>query len=241
MNYQAVEETIRAEYRDVTARYRRDDETEVNTENHRRISATLRKLCDSFPHPVTALDVGCGTGRYFHCLTNVKELVGIDITDEMLRAAENPVRKERIAIERIRLVCANFYLINFPPQSFDFIYSLGMFGNGCPVTVEACNKFHNWLRPGGKLYFNTVDLAGTPFSYRTRQHIKHFIYPVLPRRTRQLLDERQERHPFYGMSRRQLEEVLKKSRFQNFEVKSHVCQSPLWNGRHLECIASKEA
>lgn len=239
MNYQAVEETIRAGYREVTPQYRRDDETEVTTENHRRISSILRRLCGSFTRPVTALDVGCGTGRYFHCLSNVEELIGIDITEEMLRAAEHPVCEEQITVPRIRLVCANFYLIDFPPDSFDLIYSLGMFGNGCPVTVDACNRFFEWLKPGGRLYFNTVDVAGTPFSYRARRQVRQWVYPALPRRAKAVLDERQSRHPFYGMTRNELERVLSQSRFTQYEVTSHVCQSPLWNGRHLECIASR--
>lgn len=240
LNYAAVGETIRADYREVTSQYRRDDEIEVTTENHRHISSTLERLCDSFPKPVRALDVGCGTGRYFHCLRNVRELLGVDITEEMLRAAEHPVRAERICIPEIRLVCANFYLVNFPPKTFELIYSLGMFGNGCPVTVEVCNRFHDWLTPGGKLYFNTVDIAGLPLRNRLRRQVRPVVYPLLPRSLRARLDERAAQHPFYGMSRRELERVLKQSRFKNFEVTSHRCESPLWNGRHLECIASKD-
>ncbi len=240
MNYQAVEETIRADYREVTPQYRRDDETEVNTENHRHIMGTIKQICASFSHPIKALDVGCGTGRYFHCLTNVSELVGMDITEEMLRAAEAPVRHQQISVPNIHLICANIYLTNFPPRSFDFIYSLGMFGNGCPVTTEICDKFHDWLAPGGRLYFNTVDTAGLPFWYRARRQAKEMVYPILTRRIQATLDERAARHPFYGMNRSELEAVLTRSRFNKFQVKSHLCQSPLWNGRHLECIAIKD-
>src|ERR1044071_50686 len=96
MNYQVVEETIRAGYREVSSQYRRDDEIEVTTPNHHRICATLKRICVSFPNPIRALEVGCGTGRYFHCLTHVEELTGLDISEDMLRSAENPVRQEQI-------------------------------------------------------------------------------------------------------------------------------------------------
>src|SRR5438045_411818 len=240
MNYQVVEETIKAGYREVSSQYRRDDEIEVTTANHHRIAATLKRICGSFSKPIKVLEVGCGTGRYFHCLTNVDELVGVDITEDMLRvAAENPVRQEQISVTKIRLVRGNIYLSSFAPGSFDFIYSLGMFGNGCPVTVELCNSFHDWLTPGGKLYFNTVDYAGLPLWYRARRQAREVVYPLLSRRLQGVLDERAARHPWFGMSRGHLEDTMRKTKFSKFQVSSHVCHSPLWTGRHLECIATK--
>jgi SAM-dependent methyltransferase len=239
MNYEAIAETIRADYREITGQYRRDDEIEVATENHRRLGATLKGICDSFPHPITVLDAGCGTGRYFHCLTNVRELIGIDITEEMLRAAERPVRSEEIPTQNLRLVCANVYLMDFPPESFHFIYSLGMFGNGCPVTVELCDRFHRWLVPGGKLFFDAVDLAGQPFWYRARRQARKLVYPMLAQRWRMALDEREAQHPFFGLTQHALEDILDQSDFQDYRVTSQACESPLWTGRHLECLAAK--
>lgn len=240
MNYEAVEETIKAGYREVSSQYRHDDEIEVTTPNHHRICATLQRICVSFPHPILVLDVGCGTGRYFHCLTNVEELTGIDISEEMLQAAEtHPVRQEMISVKKINLLRKNAYLSSFRPESFHFIYSLGMFGNGCPVTAEICNRFYEWLRPGGKLYFNTVDFAGLPFWYRARRQARELVYPILSRRLQNVLDERESRQPSFLMNQEDLEEVMRQTKFSTFQVTSHVCQSPLWTGRHLECIASK--
>ena len=239
INYEAVEEKIRAGYRAVSSQYRRDDDIEVTTENHRRISGMLGRICNSFPHPIRALEVGCGTGRYFHCLANVDELIGIDISDEMLQAARNPVRREQISARNIRLLRANAYLTSFPAGSFHLIYSLGMFGNGCPVTPELCDRFHEWLVPGGQLYFNTVDVSGLPFWFRTRRRAREAVYPWLAQRWRNRLDRREAGHPFFGLSKRKLEQILALTRFRHFTVSSHVCQSPLWTGRHLECVATR--
>ncbi len=239
MNYAAVEEVIKSGYREVSSQYRRDDEIEVTTANHQRICATLQRICASFAHPINVLDAGCGTGRYFHCLTNVDDLTGMDISEDMLRAAENPVRQDLISTKAIRRIRGNIYLNSFEPQSFHFIYSLGMFGNGCPVTVELCNKFHDWLTPGGKLYFNTVDFAGLPLWYRARRQARHLVYPMLSRHLQGVLDERESRQPSFSMRKDELEDVIRKTRFSAFQVVSHVCESPLWTGRHLECIASK--
>lgn len=240
MNYEAVEETIKAGYREASSQYRHDDEIEVTTPNHHRICTTLQRICVSFLHPIKALDVGCGTGRYFHCLTNVEELIGMDISEEMLQAAEtHPVRQEVISVKKIQLIRGNAYLRAFEPESFHFIYSLGMFGNGCPVTVEICNRFYDWLAPGGKLYFNTVDFSGLPLWYRARRQARGLVYPLLTRRWKSVLDERESRHPCFSMNREQLGGIMAQTKFPTFQVVSHVCQSPLWTGRHLECIASK--
>jgi hypothetical protein len=164
-------------------------------------------------------------------------LIGLDISEEMLRAAEHPVREEQISAQRIRLVRANIYLLNFLPEAFHFIYSLGMFGNGCPLTVEICNKFYDWLVPGGKLFFNIVDFTGLPLSYRFRRRVRELVYPLRTRRLQSALDEREARHPFFGMTRRKLEALLRATRFSEFTVAAH--DSPLWGGRHLECMTTR--
>jgi ubiquinone/menaquinone biosynthesis C-methylase UbiE len=242
VNYHEVEATIKADYREATVQYRRDDEIEVGTENHRHLASTLKKLCRSFSHPVKVLDVGCGTGRYFHCLENVAQLTGMDISEEMLAAARDPVRSNEITAKNIALLRGNVYLQSFPPESFHVIYSLGMFGHGCPVTVEICDKFHRWLRPGGRIFFNLVDFGGLPLWYRARRQLRDAIYPILGKGLRAVLDKREQRSPFFSLTKQQLEQVMLRTRFRSsFSVVSQRCRSPLWNGRHLECLAAKDA
>jgi SAM-dependent methyltransferase len=239
INYQAIEEKVRAGYRQVTPEYRRDDEVEITTANHKRLDSLLKQICWWFPDPIDVLDVGCGTGRYFHCLKHVRRLVGIDISEDMLAAATNPVLKESISVEEIELMRGNAYLTTFYPGSFHFIYSLGMFGHGCPVTVEILNRFHEWLIPGGKLLFNVVDVAGLPWYYRTRRRLRAMLYPCLPQMLQAALDTRARRAPFFAFTRSGLLEVLGRTRFTEFIAVSHACKSPLWSGRHLECLATK--
>lgn len=239
LDFKEIGDNIKASYSIVAAKYRRDDEIEITTEHHRHLKETLVAITASFNRPISVLDVGCGTGRYFYCLKNVDQLIGIDLCDEMLKIAENPVRRQEITVEGIELRCENAHLVSFSPKSFDFIYSLGMFGNGCPVTVDICNKFHEWLTPGGKVLFDAVDLATLPPLKRMRRRIRKQIYPFLPRSMQAALDEREGLVPFCGLSKRELERIMRASKFEQFSVTSRICQSPLWQGVHLECVASK--
>ena len=238
-DYETIAESLKASYRTVAPAYRRDDEIEITTDHHRHLKSILGAISSSFGRSISVLDAGCGTGRYFHCLKNVDRLVGIDLSEAMLEIAGNPVRKEEVSARNIELECGNIHLASFPSQSFDFIYSLGMFGNGCPVTVDLCNRFHDWLAPGGQLFFDAVDLATLPFSKRLRRKVREAIHPFLPRPLRKVLDKRREKTPFFGLDRRGLERIMRSSRFTNFSVSSHCCLSPLWQGFHLECAASK--
>lgn len=241
MNFEEVGDSLKASYAKVAARYRCDDEIEVTTEHHRHLKSILYRMSSSFGRPITTLDAGCGTGRYFNCLKHVERLVGLDLSEEMLKIAENPVRKNDITIGVIELKCGNIYLQDFPSESFDLIYSLGMFGYGCPVSVEVCNKFYDWLAPGGKLFFDTVDIATVPWHRRVRQRIRAGIYPLLPQRGKKMLDKRAGGAPFFGLAKKDLERIMHATRFSNISVSSQVCHSPLWRGVHLECSASKNS
>jgi ubiquinone/menaquinone biosynthesis C-methylase UbiE len=129
-------------YGKAATEYRRDDEIEVRTDHHGWIWKTLSDLSSSFDREIFALDAGCGTGRHFHCLQNVQKLVGVDLSPEMLRAARVPIRSGLISAKQIELVCGDVHEVTFPPRSFDLIYSLGMFGYGCELTVEVLNRFY---------------------------------------------------------------------------------------------------
>ena len=239
MNLKLAEENLRGSYRDQCARYREDDEIEVTTPHHQRLRKILIELTTSFERPVSVLEAGCGTGRYFHCLQNVDRLVGLDISPEMLAAARHPVRDDQVTAKDIELVCGNVFTAPFQPKSFDFIYSLGMFGFGCPVTREILARFHEWLRPAGKLFFNVIDRGGWPLPMRLRGTLRTWVYNVVPSGLRERMDERANHMPLFDLTRRELEAILGATPFAKFRIQSQVCASPLWSGSHLEVLAQK--
>lgn len=235
------EERLAESYAKVAEEYRRDDELEVQSENHRRLGGNLRRLSASLGRGARALDVGCGTGRFFHCLRNVRSLVGIDISAAMLEAAENPVLKHEVSVETIRLVQGNIYTGNFPNDSFDLVYALGVFGHGAPLTVEICRKFLDWLRIGGRLYFNVIETPALGPLHQAKKWLKQSTYPLLPQGVQQKMKARERFLPCFTMTLPELERLMNASGFSDFILSTNVCRSPLWQGVHLECVATKAA
>ena len=56
MDYELVAANVRASYREVSPKYRQDDEVEVTTENHHHYSSILLDISSSFDRPVSVLD-----------------------------------------------------------------------------------------------------------------------------------------------------------------------------------------
>ena len=240
MDQKLGEQFLRVGYGQQSAKYRRDDEIEVTTEHHRHLRKTLESLSNSFKHPIRVLDAGCGTGRYFHCLRNAEELVGLDLCPEMLKAARTPVCPEEVSARHVELVCANIFDASFPPGRFDLIYSLGMFALGCRFTVEICNRFHDWLAPGGKLFFNVTDRAGLSWLARGKRSVRGVVYKFLTAERQRAWDARANHVTVCELTLAELRKLMRRTSFRRFQVTSRPCQSPLWKGSHLECLAYKE-
>jgi hypothetical protein len=60
------------------ARYRSHDEDLADSAAYRTFVSWLRAVCDRCTPPFDALDLGCGTGRYFCALHGIRTLVGLD-------------------------------------------------------------------------------------------------------------------------------------------------------------------
>ncbi len=245
MNHRLFESTLTESYDRNASRYRRDDEIEARTENHQRLGGNLRRICRSFKHPIRVLEIGCGTGRYFHWLENTDLLVGTDISPEMLRLAEHPLHETDVTAREIRLIRSNLYETDFEPASFNFIYSLGVFGFGAELTPEMCAKFARWLVPGGCLYFDALekhDPGPVVFLKRSvKRSLKPAVLPLLPRATRERIEQRTKNAvPTFNHTRDTVERLMAGAGFANFVLSSNTCHSPLWRGLHLECSAQKE-
>ena len=94
----------------------------------------------------TVLDVGCGTGRFMDvCLRDGARVVGFDLSSAAEVAAENlRDRKEATVFQ------ADVFHLPFAPESFDFIYSIGVLHH-TPDCEAAFKVLPRLLKPGGEI------------------------------------------------------------------------------------------
>ena len=209
---------------DYAKKYREADEREIETENHERLCNLLRDITIALAPGSTALDLGCGPGRYFHCLRNIGRLTAADLSINMLRQARKPVRREAISVPQVDLVCANVSNIQLRVQ-FDFIYSIGVFGEHVSWDAQTSNRLFDALKPGGSLFFTVVDVFSKYPDMTRKRQMAETVNLFLPVALKQRL--RNRLGTFY-VTRRQLIRIFKKTHFQKYEIHKHVSTARLW-------------
>jgi SAM-dependent methyltransferase len=217
----------------MSTNYRRYDEEFVHTPAYAHIAGKITSVISEFSSPISVLDVGCGTGRYFHTLKNASEILGIDVSGNMLLEAKNPFRKSEIAHTRISLIEGNFYNYDFGDRKFDFIYSVGVLGEHTVFDQHVCHKLFSLLKEGGKLFFSVVDIEPRK---DWKRKMAERIYPMLPSNLKKVLDKRWET---CYMTYTQLDEIMKREAFSDYTIERYVSEDPLWVGVHLECVARR--
>ena len=121
--------------------------------------------------------------------------------------------------------------VAFPPASFEFIYSLGMFALGCPFTVELCDKFYSWLTPGGEAVLQCDRSGGVVVGDARPAESRRLVYRFLPRKVQERWDERANHVSVCELTISELRKSMRQTSFPRFRVTSRPCTSPLWKGR----------
>jgi SAM-dependent methyltransferase len=214
------------------------DRRERQTEHYRFFRDSLLSLTENRTG-LNILDLGCGTGRHFPCLRNVRKLTGVDASRHMLEnVAPGPPEDHPERLE-LDLVCGDIHQVHFNPDTFDLVYSIGTLGEYCDLNSELCDKVHDWLRPGGKFFFTAVDSRSR---IKFRMRVKGMggpasaIYPYVPG----IFRGKFNRIFFsYYISRKELERELRNSRFKQWSIFHLVCRSSEWAGAHFVVTATK--
>ncbi|MBM3214673.1 class I SAM-dependent methyltransferase [Candidatus Poribacteria bacterium] len=109
----------------------------------------------------SALDVGCGSGRYLRAMAdaNVRRLVGVDCSARMLELAEAHTATAPDSV-RIDLICCDFSQFE-TSERFDVIVAMGLFdyvADPVPVLI----KMRSLARHSVIASFPSISLYRTP-------------------------------------------------------------------------------
>lgn len=214
-------------------RYRdRDDELDA-VGSYQELIEWLGSVCDRFAHPIDVLDLGCGTGRYFWGLHNVKTLTGLDASAPMLAEAKTPTHADRIRAQRIELVNGDLSSQQFPRGSFDLVYSIGVLAEHVPLNRSLVERVSGWLKPGGRFAFTTVDPQSPDVPKTPARRIASALLPAFPGDAGRRLHERLMAGGMYGDARwirRQLDGLFSIESLEQYQSDVHL---------HGRCVARK--
>ena len=170
--------------------YRHHDDELGQVAAYDAFCAWLRGICESFEAPIDALDLGCGTGRYFCALSNVRDLVGLDASAAMLDEARRPLHAERITASRIELVRGDVMSHDFGPNRFDMVYSIGVLAEHTPLDARAVANVHRWIKPHGRFAFTTVHPDSPSVPRTVGRSLARLCLPLTRGRLRRRLHDR---------------------------------------------------
>ena len=225
-----------ANYDDTYARrYRtRDDELDA-VGSYQELVEWIGGVCDRFAQPIDALDLGCGTGRYFWGLHNVKTLTGLDASESMLAEAKTPTHADRIRARRIALIRGDLASHDFSRNSFDLVYSIGVLAEHMPLNRSLVTRVAGWLKPGGRFAFTTVDPQSPDVPKTPARRIASAVLPIVPGEPGRRLHERLMAGGMYGDARwiqSQLRDLFTIEALERYQSDVHL---------HGRCVARKGA
>jgi len=122
--------------------------TQLDTEESKRSEQAFRRRTGFRPEDLAGklvLDVGCGMGRFAEVATRWgARVVGIDLSVAAEVAARNLAGRDATMFQ------ADVFHLPFAPESFDFIYSIGVLHH-TPDCERAFKALPGLLKPGGKI------------------------------------------------------------------------------------------
>ena len=208
-------------------RYRSHDEHLADGAPYAAFVSRLRSACDRFTAPIDALDLGCGTGRYFCALRGVRTLVGLDASAAMLERARHPMHEDQITIGHTTLVHGDLLGQDFGAGRFDLVYSIGVLAEHTPLQPALPSQIARWLRPAGRLY-STVHPESASVERTLKRRLASLVAPGLPVFLRRPLRERLLAGGLYADEAR-VEELLAR----DFVIES---LERLQSEAHLHCL-----
>jgi SAM-dependent methyltransferase len=220
--------------REYATRYRKVDEDIRHSAVVETFGLWLRRLSESFGRDITALDLGCGTGRYFWALRNVRELVGIDVSAPMLVEARTPVDAAGITIGKTTLLHGDFLSQKLDDGAFDLIYSIGVLAEHSPLDDALVERVYRWLAPGGVFAFTAVHPLSFSVPRTWKRRLGEWLLPLSTGAMRGSLRAKLMSGGLYADETR-LQTLLPDHGFRIESIATHLSDVHL----HVMCVARK--
>jgi SAM-dependent methyltransferase len=221
---------------DYATRYRKVDDDIRHAEVVETFGGWLGGISASFGREIAALDLGCGTGRYFWALRNVRELVGIDVSAAMLAEARHPVDAAGITVGKITLLQGDFLSQPLEDAAFDLVYSIGVLAEHSPLNDQLVARVHQWLAPGGVFAFTAVHPLSFSVPRTWKRRLGEWLLPVSPRGLRAVLRAKLLAGGLYA-DETSVRTLLPAHGLRIESIASHLSDVHL----HLMCVARKPA
>nr|XP_033477076.1 phosphoethanolamine methyltransferase isoform X1 [Epinephelus lanceolatus] len=121
------------------------------------------------------LDVGCGIGGgdFYMAKTFGVEVLGLDLSDNMVNIAMDRAITEKLP--SVQFEVADATKRSFPEASFDVIYSRDTILH-IADKLALFKRFHSWLKPGGKLLISDYCCGEKPWTPVFEAYVKQRGY-----------------------------------------------------------------
>jgi SAM-dependent methyltransferase len=216
-------------------RYRDHDDSLDDSTPYLDLVRWLQSISATIPPGFTALDLGCGTGRYFWAIAGARRLVGLDASAPMLQHAQHPVHGDRIRAEDLELVQGDLATHVFAPQSFDLVYSVGVLAEHVALDEALVARVSTWLRGNGRFAFTTVHPDSPSVPQTMPRRAGRLAAHVLPSTAARPLRTRLLSHGRYADEAR-IRELLAE-RYTITSLERFVSEAHL----HCRCVAVKQS
>uniref|UniRef100_A0A9J8CJ95 phosphoethanolamine N-methyltransferase n=1 Tax=Cyprinus carpio carpio TaxID=630221 RepID=A0A9J8CJ95_CYPCA len=120
------------------------------------------------------LDVGCGIGGgdFYMAKTFGVEVLGMDLSSNMVEIAMERAVKEKLPLVQFEVSDATKR--KFPDSTFDVVYSRDTILH-IRDKLDLFRKFYSWLKPGGKLLISDYCCGEKPWSPAFQDYVNHVL------------------------------------------------------------------
>jgi SAM-dependent methyltransferase len=233
--YSALVSRARQGYNhDYAVGYRESDNRGFGTRYHLDFEELLGEVTSVGEASLAILDVGCGTGRYWHALHHLRSLTGVDLSFDMLQQAKTPVCVEKITMP-VSLIQSTILDLPFRPQTFDLVYSIGVLGDTFRFDRYVCERLRSLVKPGGRLVLTVKDCR-SPSSTSWKRELALRFLPFMPRPIRRAMSVRL--HHRLCVSEAELRWILDGFPWSQYTITERKVEAHC--RKYWICIATKE-